>query len=71
MDTQRPDRELFYLSIADASRLIAAKELSPIELLDAVLERIHETDGTINSYVRLTRRSARREAEASEERARA
>ena len=29
-----------YLTIAEAARLIAAKELSPVELLDSRLQRI-------------------------------
>ena len=43
-------RELHYLSIAEASRLIASKQLSPVELVAAHIERIEETDARLNSF---------------------
>jgi aspartyl-tRNA(Asn)/glutamyl-tRNA(Gln) amidotransferase subunit A len=61
--------ELHYLSIRRASQLIAAKELSPVDLLEAILRRIEETDTAIHSYVRLMRVSAVQEARESEVRA--
>ncbi len=63
--------ELCYLSIADASSRIAAGELSPLALTDALFERIDGTDDRLNSYVRLMRTSALEEAAAAEERAKA
>ena len=42
-----------FLTIADASRLIAAGDLSPVELIDAHLRRIEETDGRLNSFITL------------------
>ena len=65
------DVDLCYLTIAEAGRLIASRELSPLELTEAVLRRIEETDATINSYVRLMRDSALAEARAAEDRAQA
>lgn len=61
--------ELHYLSIRRASQLIAAKELSPVELVEAIFRRIEETDNAIHSYVRLMRVSALEEARESEVRA--
>ena len=52
-------------SIADASRQIDAGGLSPTELLEVTLARIAETDGRLNSFVRLMTDSARAEAAAS------
>lgn len=63
------DLDLCYLSIAEASRRIEAKELSPVALAEALFERIAETDGRLNSYVRLMRGSALEEARAAEARA--
>src|SRR5688572_31228693 len=64
------DLELCYLTIAEAGRRISAGELSPVALTAAVFARIDETDGRLNSYVRLMRASATVEARAAEERAR-
>lgn len=61
--------ELYYLSIAEASQLIAARELSPVELTEAVVTRIQATDEQVHSYVRLTRTAALAEAQAAEARA--
>jgi aspartyl-tRNA(Asn)/glutamyl-tRNA(Gln) amidotransferase subunit A len=52
-------------SIADASRQIDAGDLSPTDLLDATFARIEETDGRLNSFVRLMKDSARAESAAS------
>ena len=42
-----------FLTIAEAARRIAARELSPVELVDAHLRRIEETDGRLNSFITL------------------
>ena len=42
-----------FLTIAEAARLIAAGDLSPVELVDAHLRRIEETDGRLNSFITL------------------
>jgi Asp-tRNA(Asn)/Glu-tRNA(Gln) amidotransferase A subunit family amidase len=62
------DEDMCYLSIAAAARLVAARELSPVALTEAVFRRIAETDGRVHSYVRLMRSSAIEEARRSEER---
>ena len=43
------------LSIAEASELIARKELSPVDVITAHLERIEDTDGGLNSFITLLR----------------
>ena len=63
--------DLCYLSIADAAALFDAGKLSPVELTQAMFERIEATDGAVHSYVRLMQRSALEEAAASEARAKA
>ena len=44
-----------FLSIAEASRLISRKELSPVDVITAHLERIEETEGRLNSFITLLR----------------
>lgn len=63
------DHGLYYLTIAEASAKIAAREISPVELADAVFARIEATDDQLNSYNRLMKTSALAEAAASAERA--
>ena len=59
--------ELCWLSIADASELIASGELSPVELVDAHLERIDQTDGALNSFITVMAEQAADEARAAED----
>jgi len=58
--------ELCFLTIAEASRLIAAGKLSPVELTEACLDRIAELDHLLDSFVTLTTERARAEAKAAE-----
>lgn len=46
--------ELCYLSIAEASRLIATRKISPLELTQAHLDRIYKLDGHLLSLITLT-----------------
>ena len=57
---------LVFLSISEAAELIASKKLSPVELIDAHLNRIDGADERLNSFITLLRKeslSAAREAE--------
>lgn len=58
--------ELHYLSISEASRLIRDKEISPVELTSAVLDRAEKLDKRLNSYVTLLKDSAVKTAEKAE-----
>ena len=42
-----------FLSVAEAASLIAAKRLSPVELVQAYLARIERLNDTLHAYVRL------------------
>ncbi len=64
-DSHLPD------SIAEAAARIQAGELTASDLLEATLDRIGETDRRLNAFVRLMTDSARAEAGAATERARA
>ena len=53
-------------TIAEAARLIAAKQLSPVELTRACLERVHKLDSQLHAFVHLTEGRALAEARAAE-----
>ena len=53
-------------TIAEAARQIAAKELSPVELTRACLDRVHALDDKLHAFVHLTEERALAEARAAE-----
>jgi aspartyl-tRNA(Asn)/glutamyl-tRNA(Gln) amidotransferase subunit A len=53
-------------TIAEAARLIAARQLSPVELTQACLERVHQLDPQLHAFVHLTEERALAEARAAE-----
>src|SRR2546421_5355590 len=53
-------------TIAEAARAIAAKQLSPVELTRACLDRVHKLDGELHAFVRLTRERGLADARAAE-----
>ena len=53
-------------TIAEAARLIAAKEISPVELTRACLARVHALDGELHAFVHLTEERALADARAAE-----
>ena len=50
--------ELHYLSIAEAAKLLRRKALSPVELVQAILDRVEEVDGRLKTYVTLLAKDA-------------
>ncbi len=58
--------ELEFLTIAQASTLIATRKLSPVELTETYLKRIEALDHLLDSFVTLTADRARSEAKAAE-----
>lgn len=58
--------ELCFLTVAEASRLIKARKLSPVELTDAYLARIDGLDGQLNAFITVTADLARKQARAAE-----
>ena len=54
--------ELWQLSAAEASRLLADREISSVELTDACLERIAAVDDRISAYITVTADLARQQA---------
>lgn len=55
------------LSAVDARRLIAQRQLSPVELLESCLSRIEQVNPAVNAIVTLAKERARTEARAAEE----
>ncbi|MBO0711665.1 MAG: amidase [Acetobacteraceae bacterium] len=57
-----------FLTIADASRLIAERKLSPVELTTACLARIETRNPTLHAFIHQTPERALADARASEQR---
>src|SRR6185295_19153763 len=53
-------------TIAAASRLIEARELSPVELVDGLLQRIESIDPVLNSFITVTAEAAVAQARQAE-----
>jgi aspartyl-tRNA(Asn)/glutamyl-tRNA(Gln) amidotransferase subunit A len=53
-------------TIAEAARQIKAKELSPVELTRACLDRVHAIDNRVHAFIHLTEERAMAEARAAE-----
>ena len=64
--SSRSNQELCYLTISEAGSLIRKQELSPVELIQAHLQRIEELDGRVRAFVGLQAEEAMAEARAAE-----
>ncbi len=60
--------DLHYISAAEALRRFRERSLSPVELLDAVIERAEEVEPAINAFFHTRYEEARSEARAAEAR---
>src|SRR5215472_8586677 len=60
--------DLSYLSAADALRLFRARELSPVELTEAVIARAETVEPTVNAFAETFYNQALEEAKAAEAR---
>jgi aspartyl-tRNA(Asn)/glutamyl-tRNA(Gln) amidotransferase subunit A len=58
--------ELHFITVAEAARRIARRELSPVELTEAYLQRIGAFDDQLHSFVTLTADLARWQAQSAE-----
>ncbi|MHB8576745.1 MAG: Asp-tRNA(Asn)/Glu-tRNA(Gln) amidotransferase subunit GatA [Dehalococcoidia bacterium] len=59
--------EPFYLTIHEAARGLAAREISSRELTQAVLDRVQAVDGRVKSYLTVTADEALRAADAADQ----
>jgi len=57
--------DLTALTIADASRRLASRDITPLQLTDAYLARIARVNPTLNAYTTVTTELARKEARAA------
>ncbi len=55
-----------FLSVAELGGLFKKKEVSPVEAIEAYLDRIDRVDGKLNSYITVCREVALREAKEAE-----
>ena len=60
--------QLHELSLAQASAMLQKREISSLELTDAMLERIQAVDHKVHSYLSVTSDQAREQAQAADER---
>jgi Asp-tRNA(Asn)/Glu-tRNA(Gln) amidotransferase A subunit family amidase len=60
------DARLAWLPATELAAMIKKKKVSPVEVVDAVLERIEKLNPRLNAFVTLTDTAARREAKAAE-----
>ncbi len=58
--------ELCFLTVSEASKLIKARKLSPLELTDAYLARIASLDPLLNAFITVTADLARKQARTAE-----
>jgi aspartyl-tRNA(Asn)/glutamyl-tRNA(Gln) amidotransferase subunit A len=58
--------ELLNLDVAELSKALRNRELSPVEVTDAYLERVAEVNPKINAYITITADVARKQAAAAE-----
>jgi aspartyl-tRNA(Asn)/glutamyl-tRNA(Gln) amidotransferase subunit A len=59
--------DLCFLSVGEAARLLQARRLSPVELLEAFLARIEAVDDKVRSYLQVTADAARAAARRAEQ----
>ena len=57
-----PNQELLDFDVATLSTKLHAKEISPVELTEAYLARIEQTDKSIRAYITVTDTLARKAA---------
>jgi amidase len=60
------NEELVSLSSVELRRRIGTKEISPVELLQACLDRIEEVNPAVNAVTAMSVKRARQEAKAAE-----
>ncbi len=59
--------ELYELTIEEAHRLLKAREISSVELTRAVLERINALEGRVDAFLKISEKTALKQAAAADE----
>ncbi|HET6609295.1 MAG TPA: amidase family protein, partial [Rhodopila sp.] len=65
-DSSTPAGDLHFITITEASRLIQARKLSPVELTHAYLDRIEAIDPQLHAYITVTAEQALDQARSAE-----
>ena len=60
-------KDIPFLTATELSRLIKAKEISPVETMEAYLDRIDQIDPKLNAYITVCRDEAIAQAKESEQ----
>src|SRR2546430_232435 len=60
------DERLCWLPVTELAAAIRRKRVSPVEVVDAILDRVERINPKLNAFVTLTDEAARREAKAAE-----
>ena len=60
------DDDLAFMTVRDLAPLIAARKVSPVDVVEAHLARIEALDGVLRSYIYVDADSARAQAKAAE-----
>jgi aspartyl-tRNA(Asn)/glutamyl-tRNA(Gln) amidotransferase subunit A len=63
---RKGDRALHYLGIRELTALIRAKEVSPVEVIDACLARMEDHNSSLNAFVTVLADQARAQAKEAE-----
>ena len=58
--------DLHWLGVTEAARAIAQRELSPVELTKALLDRVHRLDPKLHTFIRLDADAAMAAAKSAE-----
>ncbi|MDE3108753.1 MAG: amidase [Acidobacteriota bacterium] len=66
MTKRRSEAELAFLSIEEAARLLRRREVSPMELVEAALQRIDRANSRVNAFLTVLAEPALRQARAAE-----
>jgi aspartyl-tRNA(Asn)/glutamyl-tRNA(Gln) amidotransferase subunit A len=67
MEDARMDTELTRLTIAEAAERLRTKDISPVEITDAYLDRIERLNPAVNAYVTITAERSREDAKRAED----
>ena len=62
-----PDESLHYLTIREVGERLKRREVSPVELTTAALDRAEALDGSLNAFITITRTEALEQARLSEQ----
>src|SRR5215813_225854 len=58
--------DLHDLSLAELTRLISTREVSPVEIVEALIQRVEQYDGQIHAFITRTFDLAREQAKRAE-----